>query len=171
MQGEKLTGFSTDGPGFARAIRAEFGARSLRPPRPPSRGGRGSRARHRHAVRLEKCERLLLVNRTFARAEALATELWPDFPQGCVQAIPWSKKPSPASSPGSISSSTPPHSAWLPASPAISPPSRRPPKSQPFRLRHRLHRPPHPAFWKPPPGGRPRRQRPLHAPAPRRALL
>ena len=78
VEGRKLIGFSTDGPGLVRAIRADFGI-DLRDLRVlilgrRRRGGAG----HRRAMRDRgDGARLVLVNRTFERAQALAAELAP----------------------------------------------------------------------------------------------
>jgi len=73
----KLIGFNTDGPGFVRAIRAEFGVdvRDLRVMILGAGGGAG-RAIATQCV-IENCERLVLVNRTLEKAQALAVELSP----------------------------------------------------------------------------------------------
>ena len=79
MHGETLIGFNTDGPGFARAIRQEFSVdlRDLRVLLFGAGGGAGRAIAHQCAV--ENCERLVLVNRTFEKAEHLAVELRPAF--------------------------------------------------------------------------------------------
>ncbi|HWB59587.1 MAG TPA: shikimate dehydrogenase [Chthoniobacteraceae bacterium] len=92
----KLRGFSTDGPGLVRAVRAEFGVdlRDLRVMLLGAGGGAGRAI----AVQcgLENCERLVLVNRTFEKAQALAVELVPFFqaakftgPVARLEAVPW----------------------------------------------------------------------------------
>ena len=79
VQGEKLLGFNTDGPGLVRAIREEFFAdlRDLRVVLLGAGGGAG-RAIAVQCAR-ESCERLVLVNRTLDKARALAAELAPSF--------------------------------------------------------------------------------------------
>ena len=92
----KLRGFSTDGPGLVRAVRAEFGVdlRDLRVMLLGAGGGAGRAI----AVQcgLENCERLVLVNRTFEKARALVEELKPFFqtpkfpgPVARLDAVPW----------------------------------------------------------------------------------
>lgn len=92
VQGERLAGRSTDGAGFVRAIRAEF-AREVRDLRVMIFGAGGGAGRA-IAVQcaLERCEGLVLVNRTFSRSEALALELWRDLGEGCVRALPWDEE-------------------------------------------------------------------------------
>ena len=96
VQGEKLIGFSTDGPGIARAIHADFGVdlRDLRVLVLGAGGGAGRAIAVQCAS--EACERLALVNRTFAKARILATELAPSFkdarvsgPLPRLEAVPW----------------------------------------------------------------------------------
>lgn len=92
---DKLTGFSTDGPGFVRALREEFAVdlRDLRVMILGAGGGVG----HTLAVQcaIEGCERLVLANRTLEKAQTLARELAPYFrndrligPSDRIQAIP-----------------------------------------------------------------------------------
>jgi shikimate dehydrogenase len=75
IDGEKLTGFNTDGAGFVRAIRDEFSVdvRDLRVMILGAGGGSGRSIAVQCA--LEGCERLVLVNRTVEKASALASEL------------------------------------------------------------------------------------------------
>jgi shikimate dehydrogenase len=89
-------GYNTDGPGFARAIREEFSVdlRDLRILLLGAGGGAGRAVACECA--LEHCERLVLVNRTFEKAEALARELAPLFsgprvlgPEARLEAIRW----------------------------------------------------------------------------------
>jgi len=100
VNGEKLIGFSTDGPGFARAIRADFGVdlRDLRVLILGAGGGAGRAIAVQCA--LDGCQRLVLVNRTFERAQALAAELAPSLrdtrptgPMPRLEAIPWEGAP------------------------------------------------------------------------------
>jgi len=95
----KLVGYSTDGPGLARAIRADFGAelRDLRVLILGAGGGAGRAIAVQCAT--EGSRRLVLVNRTFEKAAALAAELKPDFaapgePGGMprLEAIAWSEE-------------------------------------------------------------------------------
>ncbi len=74
-----LQGFSTDGPGFARAIREQFSVdlRDLRVLVLGAGGGAG-RAIAAECARAQ-CERLVLVNRTVQKAQDLASELAPHF--------------------------------------------------------------------------------------------
>src|SRR6266576_7308146 len=75
----KLIASNTDGEGFLRAIRTEFSVdlRDLRVMILGAGGGTG------HAIALqcalENCERLVLVNRTYEKAQALAERLRPYF--------------------------------------------------------------------------------------------
>ena len=85
--GTRLRGFNTDGPGFERAVRAEFGAvlGGLRVLILGAAGGAG-RAVARQCT-AAGCERLVLVNRTPEKARILAESL-----RGgptAVEAIPW----------------------------------------------------------------------------------
>jgi len=96
VEGCKLLGFSTDGPGLVRAIRADFGfdLRDLRVLILGAGGGAGRAIAVQCAV--EGSARLVLVNRTFERAQALAAELAPEFretrvtgPLARLEAVPW----------------------------------------------------------------------------------
>jgi shikimate dehydrogenase len=93
---EKLIGANTDGEGFVRAIRSEFSVdlRDLRVMILGAGGGSGRAIALQCA--LENCERLVLVNRTFERATALADQLRPFFagprvlgPAARLEAVPW----------------------------------------------------------------------------------
>jgi shikimate dehydrogenase len=93
---KKLIGSNTDGEGFLRAIRSEFSVdlRDLRVMIIGAGGGTG-RAIARQCA-LENCERLVLVNRTVAKANALADRLRPFFmeprvlgPMARLEAIAW----------------------------------------------------------------------------------
>ena len=97
-QGKSL-GFNTDGPGFLRAIREEFSVdlRDLRVLLLGAGGGAGRALAYQCAV--EDCERLVLVNRTFEKAQALAHELSTFFagprvlgPEARLAAIPWEER-------------------------------------------------------------------------------
>src|SRR5213594_2249153 len=96
VRDEKLIGSNTDGEGFLRAIRTEFSIdlRDLRVMIIGAGGGTG------HAVAwqcaLENCERLVLVNRTLEKANALAEQLRPFFsgprvlgPTARIEAVAW----------------------------------------------------------------------------------
>ena len=96
VEGEQLVGFSTDGPGLARAVRAEFGVdlRDLRIVILGAGGGAGRAVAMQCA--LAQCVRLTLVNRTLAKAAALAEELRPMLagphvsgPLARLAAVPW----------------------------------------------------------------------------------
>jgi shikimate dehydrogenase len=79
IRDRKLLGSNTDGEGFLRAIRTEFSVdvRDLRVLILGAGGGTG------HAIAwqcaLENCERLVLVNRAYEKAQALAERLRPFF--------------------------------------------------------------------------------------------
>jgi len=75
----KLSGYNTDGPGLVRAIRSEFGVdiRDLRVMVLGAGGGAGRAISVQCAI--EGCERLVLVNRTVEKAQALAREIEPYF--------------------------------------------------------------------------------------------
>jgi shikimate dehydrogenase len=77
--GGKLHGFNTDGPGLVRAIREEFSVdvRDLRVVLLGAGGGAG-RAIAVQCAR-ERCERLVLVNRSVEKIEALKKDLAPFF--------------------------------------------------------------------------------------------
>jgi shikimate dehydrogenase len=99
VEGEKLLGFNTDGPGFLHAIRSEFSVdlRDLRVLLLGAGGGAG-RAIAVQCAR-ENCERLVLVNRTLEKAQELASELAPWFagsrvlgPVARLQAVPWDEE-------------------------------------------------------------------------------
>src|SRR5438552_11350689 len=96
LRDKKLIGFNTDGEGFLRSIRSEFSVdvRDLRVMILGAGGGTG------HAIAwqcaLENCERLVLVNRTYEKAQALAEQLRPFFvgprvlgPAGRLEAVAW----------------------------------------------------------------------------------
>jgi shikimate dehydrogenase len=79
VENEKLIGSNTDGEGFLRAIRTEFSIdlRDLRVMIIGAGGGTGRAIAWQCA--LENCERLVLVNRTLDKANALAEQLRPFF--------------------------------------------------------------------------------------------
>ncbi len=95
IEGGKLHGFNTDGKGFARAIREEFSV-DLRDLRVLILGAGGaSRAIALQCAR-EHCERLVIANRTFEKATAMADDLREFFtgpkvlgPVPRLQAIRW----------------------------------------------------------------------------------
>ena len=99
VDGNKLVGFNTDGPGFVRAIREEFSVdlRDLRIVVLGAGGGAGRAIAVQCAM--ESCERLVLVNRTLDKARALADELTPFFrsdrlvgPVDRILAIPFDER-------------------------------------------------------------------------------
>ena len=79
VTGDRLLGFNTDGPGLVRAIREEFSVdlRDLRIVLLGAGGGAGRAIAVQCAM--ERCERLVLVNRTLEKIRPLATELAPYF--------------------------------------------------------------------------------------------
>jgi shikimate dehydrogenase len=96
LHDKKCFGSSTDGEGFSRAIRTEFSMdlRDLRVMIIGAGGGTG------HAIAwqcaLENCERLVLVNRTEAKANAIIERLRPFFveprvlgPVARIESVPW----------------------------------------------------------------------------------
>ena len=94
--GEKLVGWNTDGFGFARAVRSEFSVdlRDLRVMVLGAGGGAGRAIAWQCA--LERCERLVLANRTLAKAKELERELARYFtgprvlgPVARLETIPW----------------------------------------------------------------------------------
>jgi shikimate dehydrogenase len=89
VDGEKLRGFNTDGPGFSRAVRSEFSAylRDLRVMILGAGGGAGRAIAAQCAM--ENCARLVLVNRTFEKAQSLAEELQSLLRGARVEAVPW----------------------------------------------------------------------------------
>jgi shikimate dehydrogenase len=93
---ERLIGSNTDGDGFLRAIRTEFSIdlRDLRVMIIGAGGGTGRAIAWQCA--LENCERLVLVNRTLEKANALAEQLRPFFsgprvlgPTTRLEAVAW----------------------------------------------------------------------------------
>src|SRR5213078_4345431 len=96
VRDEKLIGSTTDGEGFLRAIRTEFSIdlRDLRVMIIGAGGGTGRAIAWQCA--LESCERLVLVNRTYEKAQALAERLRPYFarprvlgPVARLEAVAW----------------------------------------------------------------------------------
>jgi shikimate dehydrogenase len=92
-------GCNTDGPGFERAIREEFSVdlRDMRVLLLGAGGGAGRAIAYQCA--LGNCERLVLVNRTFDKAQALARELAAYFsgprvlgPEARLEAIRWEER-------------------------------------------------------------------------------
>jgi shikimate dehydrogenase len=96
VEGGTIRAFNTDAPGFARAIRATFQVdlRDLRVVVLGAGGGAGRAIAHQCAA--DRCERLVLVNRTHEKARALADELAPRMAgprllgaNARLKAIPW----------------------------------------------------------------------------------
>lgn len=96
IRNENLVGSNTDGEGFLRAIRAEFSIdlRDLRVMIIGAGGGTGRAIAWQCA--LENCERLVLVNRTLEKANALVEQLKPFFsgprvlgPSARIEAVAW----------------------------------------------------------------------------------
>ncbi|MGF1655690.1 MAG: shikimate dehydrogenase [Verrucomicrobiales bacterium] len=96
FEGEGMIGYNTDGRGFVRAVHAEFGMdlRDLRVMILGAGGGAGRALAVQCA--LEDCERLILVNRTLEKAQALIKELHPHFqtprvdaPNSRLLCVPW----------------------------------------------------------------------------------
>jgi len=94
VEGGKLRGFSTDGRGFARAIRDEFSV-DLRDLRVMLLGAGGAARAIALQCAKENCERLVITNRSFEKAQKLADELRDFFagpkvlgPVARLQAIP-----------------------------------------------------------------------------------
>ena len=75
VRDEKLIGSNTDGEGFLHAVRSEFSVdvRDLRVMIIGAGGGTGCAIAWQCA--LENCERLVLINRTYEKAQALADQL------------------------------------------------------------------------------------------------
>src|SRR5881397_1298935 len=93
---QKLIGFNTDGEGFLRAIRSEFSVdvRDLRVMIIGAGGGTGRAIAWQCA--LENCERLVVVNRTQEKTNAIRERLRPFFmeprvlgPAARLEAIAW----------------------------------------------------------------------------------
>src|SRR5438034_1416542 len=96
VRDEKLIGSNTDGEGFLRAIRTEFSIdlRDLRVMIIGAGGGTGRAIGWQCA--LANCERLVLVNRTLEKANALAEQLRPFFsgprvlgPTARIEPVAW----------------------------------------------------------------------------------
>jgi shikimate dehydrogenase len=96
VRDKKVTGSNTDGEGFLRAIRSEFSVdvRDLRVMIVGAGGGTGRAIAWQCA--LENCERLVLVNRTLEKANALAEGLRRSFagprvlgPVARLEAVAW----------------------------------------------------------------------------------
>jgi shikimate dehydrogenase len=99
LRDEKLVGANTDGEGFLRAVRSEFSIdlRDLRVLIIGAGGGTGRAIAWQCA--LENCERLVLINRTLEKANALAEQLQPFFsgprvlgPATRLEAVAWDER-------------------------------------------------------------------------------
>ncbi len=99
IEGGKMVGFNTDGPGLVRAIRSDFGVdlRDLRVMVLGAGGGAGRAIAMQCGM--EQCERLVLVNRTLEKAQALAVELAEYFhsprvsgPGERLEVAPWEER-------------------------------------------------------------------------------
>ncbi|HEY2714023.1 MAG TPA: shikimate dehydrogenase [Chthoniobacterales bacterium] len=93
----RSSGWNTDGPGFARAIREDFSV-DLRDLRVLLLGAGGAGRALAWQCAFENCERLVLVNRTFEKAQVLARELGRYFsgprvlgPEARLEAVPWNE--------------------------------------------------------------------------------
>jgi shikimate dehydrogenase len=91
----KLIGLNTDGIGFMRAIRSEFSV-DLRDLRVLLLGAGGVARAIAMQCAQANCERLVIVNRDFAKAKQLVSELQPRFagprvlgPVARLEAVPW----------------------------------------------------------------------------------
>ena len=98
VQSGKLIGFNTDGLGFTRAIRADFSV-DLRDLRVLILGAGGAARGIALQCAREKCERLVIANRTFEKAKTLIEHLAEFFvgprvlgPVARLQAIPWDER-------------------------------------------------------------------------------
>jgi shikimate dehydrogenase len=96
FRGDRSLGWNTDAPGFERAVREVFSVdlRDLRVLLLGAGGGAGRALAYQCAF--ENCERLVLVNRSLAKAQALARELANYFsgprvlgPEARLEAVAW----------------------------------------------------------------------------------
>ena len=89
IENGKFTGFNTDGPGFLRSVKESFGydVTELGVLIVGAGGGAGRAVAVQCA--LEKCVRIVLVNRTPEKALALRDELIAISPNSLVEVIPW----------------------------------------------------------------------------------
>ena len=80
----KLAGYNTDGPGLVRAVRADLGAelRELRVMVLGAGGGAGRAIAMQCAI--ERCPRIVLINRTLQKLGPLVRELEAFFPADCI---------------------------------------------------------------------------------------
>jgi shikimate dehydrogenase len=88
----RLHGFNSDGPGFLRAVHEAFGVnvRDLRVLILGAGGGAGRAVAVQCAI--EKCQRLVLVNRTQKKSESLAAEIQATGGTQNVSALPWDQE-------------------------------------------------------------------------------
>ena len=98
LHDKKLIGSNTDAEGFSRAVRSEFSIdlRDLRVMILGAGGGTGRAIAWQCA--LENCERLVLVNRTLAKTNAIVERLRPFFaearvlgPVARIEVVPWNE--------------------------------------------------------------------------------
>ena len=85
----RLFGYNSDGPGFLRSVEESFGVgvEDLRVLVLGAGGGAGRAVAVQSA--LVSCRELVLMNRTFSKAEALAAEVASLSPQTVVKCTPW----------------------------------------------------------------------------------
>jgi shikimate dehydrogenase len=88
----RLHGFNSDGPGFLRAVHEALGVnvRDLRVLILGAGGGAGRAVAVQCAI--EKCQRLVLVNRTQKKSESLAADIQATGGTQNVSAVPWDKE-------------------------------------------------------------------------------
>lgn len=84
----KLTGFNTDAEGWVKALKDDFGA-DVRGLRIMILGAGGAGRALAIQAALEKCERLVLVNRTLERAMELSAQLAPHLGSDRLLVLPW----------------------------------------------------------------------------------
>ena len=171
VEGDRLAGFNTDGPGLVRALRAEFGVvlRDLRVLVLGAGGGAGRAIAMQCG--LEGCARLVLVNRTPEKARALALELERYFvggPKDRLLVAPWEDAALRAQLGATDLVIHCTSVGMKPTDPSPLPGS---PPAAPDDLRHDLHREPHPADARRRRSRRAQRQRALDAAPPGRAVV
>ena len=176
FEDDQMIGFNSDGPGFIRAIREEFNVdlRDLRVLILGAGGGAGRAVATQCAV--ESCERLVLVNRTAEKAEALKDDLAAYFLderlQGAhdrLEAVAWEESAL-AVTIGDIDLIVNATSCGMKRSdPALLPSA--PVRAAPSCLRHDLQPAKNAAPQRRRQHGCPHRQRPVDAPPPGRDLV